>query len=247
MATKKSETNPGDDPGQDARLSPKLSAYVNIILTRRFVEAQSFPKLIKSLAQDGIATSGGRLKEFVRRVLCVVGPAQAARIGANQGLLVVVRRRLGLPLEPRGRKIAAVRSRKRFDPRNRRRRRIRIGPNPGRPAAPSPRHRDPVSSLKDQPVSTGIVPEALPAEVFAFEKLGRLELAALNQEAIRKIRLISRHVVTNVRGTCLNIRTREDYGAEDLQQEFGLTYAEARSCYLTFDPAPVSKTGGVRG
>ncbi len=198
----------------------------------------SFPLVQKSLADDGIQISEDRLAKFVRRLLYFVGKEQAAAISLDPQLLLVVRRRLGLPLEPRGSRAVSVKPRRRYDPRNRRRRRITLAKK-ARPQAPPtarPRRGGPV--LKDQPTPVGIVPEPSRAEIAEFEGKNRHQLGELNKVAVAKIRAIDRHVITNNRGTCTHIMTRADYREEDLQRLYGLTYGEARSCFITVDDPP---------
>ena len=89
--------------------------------------------------------------------------------------------------------------------------------------------------LKDQPLVTGTLLEPTAEEVSAFHRLHRTQIAEINREAVRKIRAVNRDMITNDRGRSYNLRTRDDYTPEDLQQKFGLTYAEAQSCFLTID------------
>ena len=189
----------------------------------------------QSLVDDGVKISLKRLQEFVHRLLHLIRVEQATRIGLNWDLLTIIRHRYKLPTEPRAGKTVAIKPDRKFDVRHRYRRQITLEPKTKQAAKPVVRPRPSHAPTKDQPLLTGVVSEPSREELAAFQKLSRFELAAVNKEAIRKIRAINRNMMTNIRGTCFDIRTWEDYSEDDLQRKFGLTYAEARSCFLTID------------
>ena len=70
-------------------------------------------------------------------------------------------------------------------------------------------------------------------DVTDFRSLSRNDWKIINGIARGKLRLIDRKVYPNQSGRVFHLYTRAEYSRENLMKQFGLTPAEAESCFLT--------------
>ena len=193
------------------------------------------------LKEQDCAISRGSYHEFMARVLHLLPLEQAREMGVEVELLRAVRVRYKLLVDPkRARRVIGKPAPRHFS----RAKRRKIGlPRKPRPA-PDPHA---VSNVPRQSWSDGAQQPFLGIEAEASarprflgdpskpETLRYADWKIINEEARTKIAKQSRQILTNDAGTVFSFKTGKQYTEEDLMREFGLTLAEAQSCFLTLD------------
>ena len=208
----------------------------------RYEGNQSVSHVLSWLASQNCVVTSRAYQYFHLRVLRLMSLDQAEKLGVDVDLLRAIRTRLKIPVDPRRVGSTLAKPIKRFDLRHRQRR-IQIGPEVKRPVVvPPPKspRRGATESDSMQLAPAGLVPaEAADEYVFRGDPeklatLSRQDWVHVNKEARRKLLKISRHVWPNQNGTVFHLHTRKEYTREELAKDFGLTAAEAESCYQTF-------------
>lgn len=190
----------------------------------------------------GVETSAQNFHDFLRRVLYLLPHAEALRLRVDVALLRAVRVRLKIPTDPKGVRMVVGRTTRRHDSR-RRRRRLQVGRKPKPPAPPpalprAPR-RERVDDSGQLPLGITPVPPTSP-ELTPLQgseadpkTLTRQDWQVLNRRARLKLR-VDRKVLPNYQGTVIHLATRDTFTAQELIERYGLTPAEAQSCFQTF-------------
>lgn len=228
------------DPPSAAKIIPfssRLKPYLNQLLHKRYVDKEPVSAVLGWLEGQGCQISPRSYHECLTRVLVRLPLAQAQTLGVEVALLRAIRVRLQLPTESRRTGSPAKRVVPRHDSRHRRRPlALATKPKPAvtKVRAASTPEREP-SVLPEAKGSAGSEPSQEERE--AVRKLTREEFIALHKGAKKKIRALNRNMATNLRGCCRDLATLDEYyHAEELQSAFGLTYAEAWSCFQPTDP-----------
>ena len=166
---------------------------------------------------------------------------QAKKLGVDVDLLRAIRVRLKLPADPRRARSTLGKPITRFDSRHRQRRLQTVPKAKRLPLAPAqPTRQDRSSDVNHQQSLVGIAPTPektgtakILGNVENLNSLFRNDWKIINEIARSKLRALDRKVYPNWKGRVFHLTTRVEYTREDLMKQFGLTRAEAESCFLT--------------
>ena len=207
----------------------------------RYRDNKPVAAVLAWLKDQNCVISRGSYQEFMARVLHVLSLEQAREFGVDIELLRAIRVRYKLPVDPRRARKAIGKPAPRHNSRAKRR---KIGllhkPKPIPPRTTANVRQTPTVDPAKTPFHGIEAKVAAPTAKLHGDPskpktLRYRDWKIINEEARTKIAKQSRHIFTNDAGTVSNFRTRKQYTEEDLMAEFGLTPAEARSCFLTLD------------
>ena len=239
VETVKPRVKPAKTAGRSLRFQSGIKVHLSAILRLRYVERKSVAEVIAWLAEQKCTISSRSYYDFMARVLRLMPLEQAEKLGVDVPLLRAVRVRLKYPVDPRRSTALGSKRVKRFYSRHRQRRlqtvpKAKRVPPPARTVCPE-RASDPaqlpLAGIAPSPVQPGM--EQITGDVNNFKSLSRQDWIIVNGMARGKLRVIDRRVYPNWQGRVFHLSTRVDYTREDLIKQFGLTPAEAESCFLT--------------
>ena len=207
----------------------------------RYTDKKPVDQVLAWLAERGVPSGRQTFQTFLRRMLNLMSDAKANQIGVDLELLRAVRRRLQLPISPAPGRVRPLKAMLAFNSRSRRRR-VNVAKKIKRPPPVPPTHpsRQEKHEFAQLP-RPGL--DALPEIEAPYAKLrgtpdkpsGFGDYRIINEVARAKLAKINRWVWPNQQGDTINIRTRHEYTAEELVEQFGLSPTEAQTCFMSFD------------
>ena len=205
----------------------------------RYEERKPVVIVLKWLEQQSCPIAFRSYKDFMGRVLRLMSLARAEALGVDVDLLRAVRVRLKLPLDPRRVRSTLGKPLTRFDSRHRSRR-LQILPKAKRPVlvARSVGKRDRIGDPRPlSPSGFAPVPETpserLTGDPSNLKSLTLADWRIINKAARLKLLQRERKIESNWEGRVFHRTTHQQYTRQELMAQFGLSVAEAESCYLT--------------
>ena len=217
------------------RFGTQLAKHANRIMQMRYVEKRGVAEVLLWLSEQGIACSDSNFHKQLGRILKKLPDDEAERVGVDLDLLRAVRRRLRMPLRPRGPRAGTIPIRRFFS--GSIERRVWVKSPMSAPSLPSPRSATqppPLTPSHNGQHPNGTRPAASRAPVIAPDPLAPPKTLddwrAVQARAVKKI---PTNIMNNWHGTVVDMDTDRSLNQAELMERFRLTEHEAESLFLT--------------